>query len=100
MADLSDADWQVLLGKDYKTKMQERDAAAGITDASRAAKSKADLYSNLALTAGSIGFVAAVIFATNYYAVSGPYNATLAMGAGIVALVSFAGAAFFSRVGK
>ncbi len=100
MADLSDADWQKLLGKDYKAKILERDAAAGVTDASRAAKSKADMLANFVMTGLSIGVVASVIFATNYYAVSGPYNATLAMGSGIVALASFAIAAYFSHAGK
>lgn len=97
MADLSDADWKALLGNDYKTKIAERDAAAGITDATRAAKAKADMLSNVMLTGLGFAVVALLIFSTNFYSVSGPYNATLAMVSGIVAIASLAVSAFAWR---
>ncbi len=97
MADLSDTDKQALLGKDYKAKMLERDTASGVTDASRAAKGKADMLGNIMFTAVGVAIVALLIFTTNFYAVSGPYNATLAMGSAIVALASLAIAAYAWR---
>lgn len=97
MADLSDADWKALLGNDYKTRLAERDAAAGITDATRAAKKKAEMLSNVMLTALGFAIVAGLIFSTNFYSVSGPYNATLAMGSAIVAIASLAVSAFAWR---
>ncbi len=97
MADLSDADKQVLLGKDYKAKLLERDTAAGVTDASRSAKSKADLLSNTMMTSLAVAILALIIFATNFYSVSGPYNSTLSTGSIIVALVSLGIAAYAWR---
>jgi hypothetical protein len=77
--------------------MMQRDAAAGVTDATRAAKKKADSLSNIMLTALGFAVVALLIFGTNFYSVSGPYNATLAMGSGIVAIASLAVSAFAWR---
>ena len=97
MADLSDADWKVLLGNDHKIKMMERDAAAGVTDESRAAKSKADLLSNTMWTSLAVALLGLIIFVTNYYSVSGPFNSQLSTLSIIVTLASFAIAAFAWR---
>ena len=97
MADLSDADWKTLLGDDYKTKMMERDAAAGVTDESRAATSKANLLSNTMWTSLAVAFLGLIIFVTNYYSVSGPFSSTLSTFSLIVTLVSLAIAAYAWR---
>ncbi len=97
MADLSDADWTALIEDDYKIKMMERDAAAGVTDESRAAKSKAVLLSNTMWTSLAVAFLGLIIFVTNYYSVSGPYNSTLSTFSLTVTLVSLAIAAFAWR---
>lgn len=97
MADLSDADKRALLGKDYKAERVERDIASGVTDATRSAKSKADMLSNVMLTALGFAVVALLIFCTNFYSVSGPYNSTLAIGSAIVAIASLAVAAYAWR---
>ncbi|MDP2358167.1 MAG: hypothetical protein Q8M31_19185 [Beijerinckiaceae bacterium] len=94
MAELSDTDKQILLGKDYKAKMLERDTATGVTDATRDAKSKADMLSNIMVTALGVGAVALLIFGTNFYSVSGPYNSTLSIGSAMVAIASIAIAAY------
>lgn len=97
MGDLADSDWKVLLGADYKAKMVARDRAAGVTDATRAAKSKADMLANMMLTALGFAVVALVIFGTNFYSVSAPFSSSLATVSGIVALVSLAVAAYAWR---
>ena len=99
MADLSDIDKQKLLGSDYKAQLMARDAASGVTDVTRSAKAKADQMSNIMMTAAGLGAVAALIFVTNLYSVSAPYNSTLAIGSALFAVACFgiAGVAFKSQ---
>lgn len=94
MADLSDADKQKLLGSDYKAKLLERDIASGVTDASRNAKAKADQMDAILMTSLGLGVVAAIIFFTNFYSVSAPYNAALSSGSALAAIAFLAVAAY------
>lgn len=97
MAELSDSDKQILLGKDYKAKLLESDRVSGVTDATRAAESKTARLANIRATALGVAAVALLIFGTNFYSVSGPYNSTLSIGSAVVAIASLAIAAYASR---
>lgn len=99
MAELSDHDKQNLLGKDYKAKLQEHDAATGVTDATRLAASKAAKLDTVLMTALGVGTVALLIFGTNYFSISTPYNSTLAIGSALVAAASL-GVAYFAKQSK
>jgi hypothetical protein len=99
MAELSDHDKENLLGKDYKAKLREQDVATGATDATRLAASKAAKLDNVLMTALGVGAIALLIFATNYFSMSTPYNSTLAIGSALVALASI-GVAYFAKQSK
>lgn len=99
MAELSDHDKLNLLGKDYKAKLLAQDAATGATDATRLAEERASKMATVAVTGMGVGTVALLIFGTNYFSISTPYNSTLAIGSALVAAASL-GVAYFARQSK
>ncbi len=99
MAELSDHDKQNLLGKDYKAKLREQDVASGATDATRLAAARSAKLDTVVMTALGVGTVALLIFGTNYFSISTPYNSTLAIGSAVVAVASI-GVAYFAKQSK
>ncbi|MDB5570090.1 MAG: hypothetical protein JWN93_1273 [Hyphomicrobiales bacterium] len=99
MASLSDSDKRILLGENYREIERQEQAASGISDHTRDATASMAKVEGLAMTCVFFAVVAAIIFSTNWFAVSGPYQPTLAMIAGVTFVVAVvaAVAAFTKR---
>ncbi len=92
MASLSDSDKRILLGENYREIERQEQAASGISDKTRDATATVAKIEGFAMTAVFFTVVSAIIFVTNYYAVSGPYQPTLATMSAVAFVVALVAA--------
>lgn len=97
MAELSDSDKKILLGATHREDLATRNAAKGITDASRTAEARERMATDIISGAIGVGAVALVIGWANYYSIGTNYSRGLVIGCAIVVAASALLATWFLR---
>lgn len=90
MAELSDSDKMILLGKDYKEIERQAQISRGLSESQEIAEARRGKYSTYRTTAAVSAGLAALVFVTNFRQASGPYQPNLGIVAGIAVLLGVA----------